>query len=314
MTNCVDIVRPFNEAISGRDDIQLIGGIGSAALTDERTAIVTDEKRVVAPADLFLSQYRGPGNLRDLEALVLTTDNDRRAEVEALAEELIGDELEIDMFNLKPADQLIAQRQQPLHASAMTFLADRYAKETTDGQIAFADKALFPFAVPMHPETLETWRLYIGEADKYPAPIPHPGTVILNYMTRAAYGPRHKDRAKLHEMATNIAKKAPETRDWIADGPGQSQLDLARIHNQLGNNGKQIITPVATIDGLRGNLREHPAFMIPDAPLSVQLTVLGITRLEAVLDNLIESNPRFVHFWQRRIMNAKSIAKITHND
>jgi len=314
MTNCVDIIRPFSEAIADRDDIQLIGGIGSAALTDERTAIVLDEKRVIAHPELYLSQYRSPGNLRDLEALVLTTDEGRRGDVKALAEEQVGAELEIDIFNLKPAEQLVAQQQHPLRAAALTIVGDRYAEEAPNGQIVRARKALFPFAVDMDPATLETWRLYIGEDDKYPAPIPHPGSVILNYFTRAAYGPRHKDRKKLQEMSANIAKKAPQIRDWIADGPGNSQLELARINNQLGNFGRKISTPVATIERLNVDLRQHPAFMMIDAPLSTQLAVMGITRLEATLDNLLESNPKFVDFWQRRIMNAQQIAKIIHND
>lgn len=314
MTNCVDIIRPFSEAIAERDDIQLMGGIGSAALTDARTAIVLDEKRVVAPPDLYLSQYRSPGNLRDLDALILTTDDDLKDQAEAMVKKLIKDQLEVEMFNLKPAQQLDDQRQKPLLAAALTLVGDRYAHEPTNDQAIEAQKALFPFAVDMHPETLETWRLYIGEKDRYPLPIPHPGTVILNYMTRATYGPRHKDRKKLNEMAGKIAQKAPQIRDWIADGPGNSQLELARINNQLGNFGRKISTPAVTIERLRGNLREHPAFMVADAPLSTQLAVLGITRLEATLDNLVESSPKFVDFWQRRIMNAKRVAKIIHND
>src|SRR3569833_2365259 len=120
MKNCVDIVRPLAEAITEREDVQLIGGIGSAALVDERTYILPEEKRIVAPADLFLAQYRGEDNLRDVEAIVFSTSDQRKQELRELAEDLIKGQLEKDILKLRPAQQLEEQRQHPKKSAELT--------------------------------------------------------------------------------------------------------------------------------------------------------------------------------------------------
>jgi len=73
------------EATSHLNNIQIMGGIGSAALTHQETMIVPDEKRVIAPADLSLPQYRPDGNLRDFDALVLSTSQARVDEVKEIS-------------------------------------------------------------------------------------------------------------------------------------------------------------------------------------------------------------------------------------
>ena len=183
-----------------------------------------------------------------------------------------------------------------------------------DGRPEAIQKSLFPFAADMDPESFENWRLFIGEKDKYPMPIPPPGSIMLNYFTRAAYGLRHKDREKIMAMASNIAQKNPGVRDWIMDGPGRSQMELARILNQLGNKGRLVSTPVAEVGGIEGDLTAHPAYMIGNLPPHIQGIVMGITRTIAVADNWFESSPKRVDFWQRRIMSLKQVTSIIHND
>jgi len=143
MKNCVDIVRPFSEAISERDDVQVIGGIGSAALTDKATVIVPDEKRLIASPDIFLSQYRDDGNLRDFDSLVLTTDGSHLREIEADGAKTIGTQLELSFFDLKPAARLDNHRQHPFKSLGQ-FVADRYVTQTETGEISSAQKSLFP--------------------------------------------------------------------------------------------------------------------------------------------------------------------------
>ncbi|HVX58865.1 MAG TPA: hypothetical protein VG964_04025 [Candidatus Saccharimonadales bacterium] len=313
MKNCVDIVRPFALEAGAEHDIQIFGGVGSAALEHPDTVILPDEKRIVAPEGLELPQFRSDDTRRDLDALVLTTDSSRIEEVRQMAQTIVGDELKISIFGLRPATLLEQQIRHPLSKKSLrTALADRYATEGADG-IQDAWKALFPFSVPIHPETLQTWQLFIGDKDKHPMPVPHPGTTILNYLTRSVGGLRPKDEGKVHEMATHIARKSPETRDWIMDGPGRSQIHLARIINKMGRKGKKIETRVAEVDDYRGNLAKDPAFMIGEASLATKQAVLLFSRRKARLVHIGESMESLVTLWQRHDMEDR-VESIVYNE
>ncbi len=312
MKNCVEVILPLREAIGGRDDIQLIGGIGTAALTHPKTAIVAGERRIVAPADLNVPQFRENGTLRDLDVLVLSTKRERIEEVEDTVRGIVGDELELSIFGLKPAVKLSAMKYDPLRAARSQFVSDRYAFETSENGIIYARKALFPFEVSIHPETLETWQLYIGKKDKYPTPIPNPGASVLNYLTRSVSGLRPRDVKKVHEAAQNIAAQAPEMTDWLMDGPGQSQVELARILQQLSRWGSLALGNLVTVTPTKGKLRQHPAFMIPDEKILTQEAVLALTYAKARIIHWYESVPLFVKLWQK--MGEKRVQKIIHNE
>jgi hypothetical protein len=311
MKNCVDIVRPFSEAISERDDVQVIGGIGSAALADRSTVIIPNEKRLVAPPEIFLSQYRDDGNLRDFDALVLTTDGSLLREVEADGAATIGSQLELSFFDLKPAARLDNHKQHPIKSLGQ-FVADRYVSQAETGEISSAQKSLFPFALPMDLETLETWRLFIGEKDPYPLPIPHPASTVLNYLTRSVSGLRPKDTPKINALVKNILNKSPAMLDWIMDGPGESQIELAKIFQTLRSSGSLAVGEAIVIDPYTESLRTHRGFMIPEAPAAVQSTVMGTTYAKSRALFAVESNPRVVTFWQR--VGEKRAGKITHNE
>lgn len=310
MTNCVEIVRPFTEAIGKTDDLQLIGGVGAAALVNAETVIVTDEKTVIAPADLFLPQRRDDGNLRDFDALVLSSQPEHIRAYEAIGEEIIGDELELSFFGLRPAAELEWQKRHPLRALKQ-FLADRYVEQDESGKITEAYKALFPFSAPMPIETLETWRLYVGEDDPAPAPIPHPGTTVLNYLTRSISGLRPKDADKVGRMARNIQQKAPEIRDWIMDGPGQSQIQLARILNELGNKSRTIELGAATVYPMDTEVWMSPELVDMDAQLVTEAMVLTASYAKARALRFAESQEKIVTLWQRAA--EKHVHGLVHN-
>jgi hypothetical protein len=198
--NCIDIVRPFNNELNMWADasVQLMGGIGSAALKHPGTVILLDERRIVTAGSFLtdessrqdLSPIRPNGTLRDMDALVLSDDYEVIDEVETIAEETIGDQLDISIFSLRPGSYLEEQVAQPFGIKALkTFVSDRYVRE--DGG---RDKALFPFAVEIDPEVLEDWSLEIGN-DVFP--VANPASAILNYLTRSITGLRHKDLAKV---------------------------------------------------------------------------------------------------------------------
>ncbi len=311
MRSCVDIVRPFVEALDNRDDVQMIGGIGSVALTDPETVFVPDEKRVIAPADLALPQYRPDGNLRDFDALVLSSDQAHVDSVAAIGEQTIGEELELSFFGLKQLPRLTTMRLKPLRSLGQ-FVSDRYVLDNKPGEIVMASKALFPFEARMEPSSFETWRLYLGEHDRYPAPIPDPRTVIPNYLTRSISGLRPKDAEKVAAIADSVLEKMPDAWEWLEYGPGREQMFLARILQTISRGGSLAVGQSLVINPVRFDLRLHHQFMIADHPEAVQSAVLAATAVKAKAVHKAGSSDRLVTLWQR--FGEKRVSGIIHND
>lgn len=306
MKNCVEMVRPFVEELAeqGIDNVQLIGGIGSCALQHPDTEILPDEKLIVAPAGLYLPRLREKGSLRDLDCLVKSTDEAAVEDVKATAINKIGrKELKYNFFGYKTFDQLFGQSRRLLRGYILNNTSDRYVLEE-DGEVIAAMKAVVPFAVDMDLETLETWQVQVGR-DEQTFPVPHPGTQVLNYLTRSISGLRPKDRDKVDAMTRNIAAKAPEIIDWIADGPGASQLLMARdlhslreprsTHEQLDLGGALLIDS-------RGPTRLHrdPAFMFRGRPRLLRALVEA-EHFKTRVMSPFENNEAIVNFWQEQI-------------
>ena len=313
MKNCVDILLPFTEALERQNviDVQLVGGIGSAALAHEDTVIDVDNKNIIAPSDIIVPQFRKDGTKRDIDILVLSTDQDRQTVVEEMAKMHIGSELKISVFGLHRITQLQHQIDHPFGWSAMkTSLSDRYMP---DNPSAPGMKAVFPFCAPIDNQVLETWNLQIGDSIR--AGVPHPGTSFLNYLTRSISGLRPKDEEKVEEMASLVFEKHPEIADWIVHGPGSSQLELARIlqglyqpysrQEALTLGNKITIAPYT-----KAELLEHDGFMLSEATPDVQIAAIGIARAKARALHTFENNPWIVKQWQRHIeSHADSLVK-----
>ncbi|HEX5744453.1 MAG TPA: hypothetical protein VFX84_03340 [Candidatus Saccharimonadales bacterium] len=286
--NCIDIAVPFRDELAARPDlpdVQIMGGIGSAALKHPETVILLDERRIVAPDDFLedadarvgLHRFRPDGTLRDFDLLVKTADEEAVGEVEAIAERTVDGQLQISAFGLHSAEDLERQRENPLGFFAVrTFVSDRYVHE--DGSM---QKALFPFAVPLEREVLENWSLEVGGEEFQVA---NPASTILNYLTRSISGIRGvKDGPKVQEMASQIFGKEPELAEWCVDGPGQSQMDLAAILQTLRRSGslphsKRTLDVGGVLQIKAGSVRalaDHEAFMIPDAEPNVRDAVLA---------------------------------------
>lgn len=321
MRNCVEIVGPFLDSLEqpGTPPVQMLGGIGSAALLDETTVIDLDAEAATAPDDLFLPQFRDSGTLRDVDVLVLSTSAHDTETIEARAQALIGDDLEISVFGLHDDERVHAQQARPFGWLALkTFLSDRYMEHgNEDDQTAEQElsgvKALFPFAAPLDSSIMATWQLAVQNRSM---PIPHPGTTVLNYLTRSISGLRPKDASKVNTMATALFAKAPELADWIVDGPGHDQFELARVLHSLREprdnprsltiGGKIELTPL-DLDGLI----EHPAFLLRDASLTTQQRALKLARIKARALHALESNQTIVNVFQR--VAEQRLGAITKN-
>lgn len=293
----LEIIRPYVERIQDQPDVQIMGGLGSAALASSDVSISYGAKEVRVPAGFSLPSHRPDGSLRDADILVLSGDASRIAEVDAELQQIVGNSLERSVFGVRPKEALVAQMQNPLGFRAFrTFVSDRY--DLGDNQLV---KALYPFSVPIHPESLETWSLHIG--DERRIPIPHPGTTIANYTNRSISGIRPKDVDKVAAVAHNVFTKAPELREWLVDGAGASQLELSAVVASLSRDRRAIEHVLHGIQlpaYTHAQLIEHDAF-IPRELTSTRTKqqIIATAAFKAEGLHFFESNKYIVSAWQK---------------
>jgi len=314
--NCISIVKPFVEATNSLDTpkIQVFGGVGSVALMDRDTLLSSNEDRITVPGHIFLSNYRNKRDLRDVEALVLSNDEQDVEKIETLAKQTIGNNLKIEIFGFADLNRRKELLAKPLGYEAIfeSLLSDRYT--LPDDQVEVY-RMLFPFITPIPTEALKTWTLEL-EQFGFEVPVPAPGAVILNYLNRSISGLRSKDATKIETLAQEIFFKLPDQLDWIIDGPGKSQFEMARILHTLREplqdprslilGGKLKISPLKFEE-----LYDHPAFMLRDKDHNIQTKVLKIAALKSKTLHKAESVEFLVAFYQRHLESIFS--SIIHN-
>lgn len=295
--NSLEIIRPFVERLETQPDVQIMGGLGSAALASSDVELSFDRKEVYIPAGFNLSAHRPDGTLRDVDVLVLSSDPSRISEVSDELEAAVGGALERSVFGIRPRQALAAQIEDPLGFRAFrTFVSDRY--DLGDGELV---KALFPFWVPLHQESLESWALHIG--DEPPIPIPHPGATLANYTNRSISGVRPKDATKVAAIAANVFAKAPELKEWLVDGNGASQLELSALIASLSKDRRAIEAvfqdiPFPTYS--HEELLHHEAFIPRDlASRRTKQQIIATAAFKAEGLHFFESNKYIVSAWQR---------------
>ena len=304
--NCLEIVTPFVDQVRDNPLVQMIGGVGTFVYETPGVEIIPDERRIVAAPDTdydqlgqFRNEDRG-GTKRDLDVLVTSTNPQKIEEVKSAAEQTIGDQLAISVFGLRRASKLPKFNNHPGWAMASNWLGDRYIGRDPSGEI-FVDRALFPFAARMHPETLETWQLQTGRDEDQTIPVPHPGTTILNYFGRSISGIRPKDEQKIARVGQNIVKAAPWIKDWLTSGPGSSQFEMARaIHSLRADDNKQPlpIAPGFDLTAIPENkLVRHEALMYGN-PKDIEL-LLDVCRAKSQALHWFEAKNAVVSVYQR---------------
>lgn len=301
--NCIDIVRPFRDELDKAgllEGVQFIGGVGSAALVHEASLILPDEAMVVAPADLYLPSKRDDGNKRDMDILVLSTDEGRVKEIEGMAKDAVDRKLHVSVFGLRQAGYVKKQLRHPVFGwkAFKTFVSDRYVGE--DGSM---DKVVFPFGVPMDPESMQSYHLQVGDLV---VPIASPPAALMNYSTRSISGLRPKDERKVQQMATNIFAKVPDYTDWIETGPGASQVKLAQaLHSLRGPSSFEkaqalILGGAVKIDPvpIRALMR-HETFLLRDRNAGTQQKALAWARIKSAGLGKAESYDEVVRLYQK---------------
>lgn len=292
--NSIDILRPFFSEYGSDPEVQLIGGAGSAALQDSSVRISSTEEAVRAPDDLYLPTLRDNGSKRDVDVFVASVNRDKAKEIERFLEETVAGKLDVSVFGIHDSELLRQQMARPLGLKAfMAFTSDRYKDLNGDG----FTKALFPFMAPIEEESLRPWRLEIGDVS---VNIPHPGMSLINYANRSISGVRRKDESKLRTVSNALKDKAPEVIDWCVDGPGRSQLELAKLIHTAGVGMEPLrrlfptdLSPLATVP------EQHEYYMLREAPKHIQELALGVFATKARLLRTAESSSLVTGVWQR---------------
>lgn len=292
LENSVEVIRPFVERMEGARDIQVLGGIASTALRHPDLVVDMNARELRVPAH-DLSARRPNGAKRDADILVTSSDEARIQEVKAIALEEIQKKLTVSMCSIRSFDELQERRRvavtRPL--SKTSFLSERY--EAMKGGGAYV-KSLSPFAVPIHPSTLEQWQLIVN--DEVSIPVSHPGTTIANYTQRSISGVRPKDYDKMSEASQNAYKKAPELQEWLQDGPGTSQMVLTQILYSLRYHSLDSVRvfgielPLVSHDVLA----ESATFMDSYADREDRRRAVGLAAWKASVMYGFENNPLIV--------------------
>lgn len=304
--NCLEIITPFVEEVRDNSQIQMIGGVGTFVYETPGVQIIPEQRLIVASPDTDydqLGQYRNRdqgATKRDLDVLVLTTDPEKISGVAQTAEEMIGNQLVISVFGLQKASKLIKQNKHPGVALATNWLGDRYIGKNPDGSL-FVERALYPFADRMDPETLETWQLQTGKDENFTIPVPHPGTTLLNYLGRSISGIRPKDEQKIAKVGPNIVDAAPWIIDWLTEGPGSTQFEIARaIHSLRDEENRQPLQIAENFELTaipENQLVRHPALMYGN-PRDVEL-LLDVCRGKSQALHWFEQKSKVVGLYQR---------------
>ena len=132
-------------------------------------------------------------------------------------------------------------------------------------------------------------------------PVPNPALTIANYLTRSISGIRPKDESKVQQSAETIFAAEPNLQEWLRDGPGQSQFELAQLINSLRRYPLSAFGPL----GLRilsfGELADHAYLMYPDDPRIARLRAIGSAAARGRVLHKLEEQEKLVTNFQKYI-------------
>lgn len=282
----VDAIRPFLEQFGDAPDIQVMGGLGSAALRHPKLVIDSENKELRVP-DHKVSLLRPNGTKRDADVFVATTDTERIKEVKRALTASVAGRLAVSVCAFHPHTSF---DRQPYVQTDVT--SDRYCIDPFRRRYG---KVLSPFVAPIDPEGLEQWHLIVN--DELSIPVSHPGATLTNYTQRSIVGLRPKDKEKTDEAARMVFAKNPEIKEWLLDGPGRSQFDLSHAFTSMRQQNAPVVEVVEGIELPTISLDEMidgPLMIAPDARRSLREQAVKFAALKSRAAFAIESNKHIV--------------------
>ena len=289
---CAEVARGVSP--SSRVKIQFMGGITARALSDPSLRVYPEDRVMEASPELRMPTTRENGTLRDLDILALTTDPSCVTAVQDEVSGIVDGRLDVSVFGIRPAEILRNQSRHPMGMSALkTFLSDRYREETGETY-----RALFPFSVPIDNETIEPWRLVIGQDE---IPMPAPAATVLNYTQRSISGLRAKDKKKWLEMVNNLKSTYPKMQDDILEGSFAEQAQLTMLIEGL-RGGDSLVSETLGLRRLSfEELSKSPFLMLNGQPERNVLRAVKLARSKARGLAFFESNETVVGLWQQHV-------------
>lgn len=259
MINAFDVVKPFLDDLHSetQSSVQIVGGLGMHALTLETTEIDHNAQEICIREPLTLPVLRDNGTRRDVDALVMTTDETALAHAEERLKEVVDGQLKVGAFGIHSAENFDRLVRNPLGIRAVrTALADRYM--AADGTFT---KATFPFSVPITEESLATW--HVTNNQDFYMPVSDPFTSYLDYAERSIGGRRPKDAEKLQKVAANLVSSDGHI-SALEDEKYAGQRELLDIVYSLRNASPADELPVVRRKKpyTRQELLEHSACVL----------------------------------------------------
>ncbi len=281
--NVVNITRDFLKKYEDEKAVQIIGGLASTATADPASRFSVDDATIGVPKDFYLPAIRGNGSRRDVDVFVNSTDDKFIEKVRQDLTEIVDGRLDVSVFG-------VIERELPHNlgfAALKTFLADRYNLPGSDEMV----KALYPFSAPIDPSGLEPWRV---EGDGFSFHMPHPSMSLLNYCNRSISGVRAKDADKVSALAARLQAESSKFYEWTTDGPGKSQLELARLIHSAGVGIEPLNHVLPESQNIKKMTKdetlENPYFMLRDDPSMIQKIALAQFAFKAKSLRFFESS------------------------
>lgn len=231
-TNAINIARPFFEKYADNKDVFVIGGLGSAALSHPDMQLSSTDK-VIAVPDLTVSRRRIDGTVRDIDVLVTSRDDRETLAVEWCLADTIRDELGVSVCNIANGDGILQDIRQPFHIRTLPsgFTSNRYSNPFPELNSELV-RYIFPFVAPLPAEHFDQWHVEVKDSGVR-IPVPPPASTLSNYLVRSVIGLRPADNIKVPAAARAVFKQSEEQEEWLFDGPGKEQVELATILRSL---------------------------------------------------------------------------------
>ncbi len=207
------------------DDYFLVGGMASGPLSDGSYELDVAERTIIAET-AGLPSVRENGTRRDIDVLVLSTDEDRIARAAGAVQAVIGDALEVSVFGVEDHEALMSR------GSRIARLFKDFLSHRTIDEAGNHHYVLGPIDQTVPEDSYEPWLLVTPKGQFQ---IMHPVAQLHCYDMRSLSGPRAKDAPKVARMRAHIAEHATLVRD--AETMFGSWEDFIAKRDKLLNDG-----------------------------------------------------------------------------